>query len=259
MPRPLLTALALLLPALPTPGQAPPWWTSEGILDIDPGTGQPVAPADFGVANLGQLKHLAAGARNHLDAHLPGGGAGTAINTMVDAWSAPEDPANPRVDFGVLNLGQLKAVSAPYYDRLVAQRFVAGYPWAVAPDGDPADFGVANLGQLKNLFSFDLSTDTDTDGIPDMWEDFNGLDPADPADAHLDPDGDLAPNWNEYQGGTDPSNTDTDGDGAPDGEGGFGDLDLDGLTNDHESQLGTDPVWEDHPNLALEATLTNNL
>ena len=32
--------------------------------------------------------------------------------------------------------------------------------------------------------------DADSDGMPDAWERANGLDPADPADALLDPDGD---------------------------------------------------------------------
>ena len=48
-------------------------------------------------------------------------------------------------------------------------------------------------------------TDTDTDGMYDGWEQANGLDPMDPADATLDPDVDLFSNIEEHIGGTDPN------------------------------------------------------
>lgn len=67
--------------------------------------------------------------------------------------------------------------------------------------------------------------DTDDDGMPDGWEIRHGLDPLDPADALLDPDGDGIINLLEYQFGKDPqypddidSVTDTDGDGLTDWE-----------------------------------------
>ncbi|MGA1866009.1 MAG: carboxypeptidase regulatory-like domain-containing protein [Thermoplasmatota archaeon] len=46
--------------------------------------------------------------------------------------------------------------------------------------------------------------DDDGDGMPDVWEIDNGLDPADPRDAFLDKDGDGYNNLNEYLEGTDP-------------------------------------------------------
>ena len=44
--------------------------------------------------------------------------------------------------------------------------------------------------------------DTDADGMSDVWERANGLDPADPADATADLDGDGQTNLAEYRAGT---------------------------------------------------------
>ncbi len=48
------------------------------------------------------------------------------------------------------------------------------------------------------------STDTDADGIPDLWELANGLNPNSAADATLDSDGDGQTNKAEYLAGTNP-------------------------------------------------------
>ena len=60
-------------------------------------------------------------------------------------------------------------------------------------------------------------SDDDGDGIPDLWELDNGLDPLLASDAALDPDGDNASNLEEFLAGTDPALADTDGDGLADG------------------------------------------
>lgn len=59
--------------------------------------------------------------------------------------------------------------------------------------------------------------DTDKDGMPDLWEQQYGLDFLNPADAAEDPDNDGLTNLDEYLAGTDPFNTDSDGDGYDDG------------------------------------------
>jgi hypothetical protein len=46
--------------------------------------------------------------------------------------------------------------------------------------------------------------DGDVDGLPDAWEELYELNPADPSDSGLDPDGDLYANCEEYQLGTSP-------------------------------------------------------
>lgn len=47
--------------------------------------------------------------------------------------------------------------------------------------------------------------DSDSDGMPDAWENAHDLDPYDAADGRLDLDGDLSPNLDEYLFETDPT------------------------------------------------------
>ena len=49
--------------------------------------------------------------------------------------------------------------------------------------------------------------DSDGDHMPDSWETTYGLNPNDPADGVLDPDGDWVSNRDEYVSGTDPTNS----------------------------------------------------
>lgn len=100
-----------------------------------------------------------------------------------------------------------------------------------------------------------LDGDGDSDGMPDWWEDQYALNKASNADAALDGDGDGATNLQEFQRLTDPTITDTDGDGLADGaETGTGvwvsaantgtdpirkDTDEDGLADSVETNTGT--------------------
>ena len=58
-----------------------------------------------------------------------------------------------------------------------------------------------------------MENDTDGDGMPDDWEEENGVD-----DPYTDDDSDGLTNLEEYILGIDPNNPDTDGDGILDGE-----------------------------------------
>jgi DNA-binding MarR family transcriptional regulator len=99
-------------------------------------------------------------------------------------------------------------------------------------------------------------TDTDTDGLPDTWEEqyFENITKYGAED---DPDNDGLSNLEEYQNGTSPVDTDTDKDEMPDSwEQTYGldatnpsdaamDYDNDGFTNLEEYQYMTDPTDPD--------------
>ncbi|MDG2125390.1 MAG: hypothetical protein P8J87_16930, partial [Verrucomicrobiales bacterium] len=100
-------------------------------------------------------------------------------------------------------------------------------------------------------FKFTLA-DTDDDGIPDAYEQANGLDFDNPDDATEDDDLDTIDNLTEYLNGTDPQSDDTDSDGVKDqDETALGtdpttpDSDGDGLTDGAEITATTDPLDPD--------------
>ncbi len=74
-----------------------------------------------------------------------------------------------------------------------------------------SDYSELHLG--TNL----ANNDTDSDGMPDLWEIEYGLNPADPSDASLDCDSDGLSDLAELNMGTDPTNPDSDGDLFGDG------------------------------------------
>ena len=84
--------------------------------------------------------------------------------------------------------------------------------------------------------------DSDTDGMPDIFEQYYGLAPnrnSVPENPRLEPGGDIDEdglnNLYEYLSGNDPRDTDTDQDGVSDAD---EDPDADGLTNLDEQRLG---------------------
>ena len=99
------------------------------------------------------------------------GAPGPVLNALALSLTATSASIS---DFSALNLGQLKALAQPFYDRLFSldydgPPFASGtYPW-VSGGGTPSDFSAANIGQVKFLFSFDPTYSSDGSPLPDWW------------------------------------------------------------------------------------------
>lgn len=218
-----------------TYGADPSWWTS-GSTPLKASGSFPVE-ANYSPANIGQLKNAAARAKEHLHAAYPGGPW-----QEIDDLVAEMGPANGtsfttaeiNEHYGIANIGQLKSVAKVFYEALSEAGYNSrqnlrdrGYPstWKYFYPYDPyapieGNYAPANVGQLKMVFSFDLAgfnpastTDTDGDGLSDVWEIQNGFDPnlADEnnngiVDGSDDFDGDGVTNLAEKSGNTDPWN-----------------------------------------------------
>ena len=166
-------------------GDAPPWWTSREVIEPHK------QPEDYAAINQGQLKHLAAtayavfnerlsvipGGIGDMSAPVPSGeteaerigGIGWRLKAMIESLSATNNHAP-------VNLGQLKAIAKPFYERLIQLGWTSGFPWDAS--ATPANnLALANIGQAKNLFSFDLTRDTDNDKLWDIWEIARGQNP----------------------------------------------------------------------------------
>lgn len=124
---------------------------------------------DFAPVNQGQVKNIAWAAYKEMEKIYGGtNGIGGALFELTATHNV--------YNYLPVNIGQAKAVAAPFYDRLGME-----YPWNSATNA-ANDFAMANIGQIKNLFSFDPSKDSDHDGLPDWWEIQYGLNPTNRAD-----------------------------------------------------------------------------
>lgn len=80
-------------------------------------------------------------------------------------------------DYAAANLGQLKNVAKPFYDRMQLFGFPSVPPWQTS--SSPADdFAIANLGQAKNVFRLDVSGFTALlngigNRVPEWWKAVN--------------------------------------------------------------------------------------
>ena len=157
------------------------------------GTAELTTPRDVQVWNLGASKLLAVvdyqGARVRILA--PQKAAGGAYTDV--AW--------------VADIGAASDASLQSYQKL-------WLPNGVFPVDGTNLLWVADYGH-NQIKRYGLTTDADQDGMDDVWEIMNGLDPT-RDDALDDADGDGLANIGEYRAGTDPQNEDTDGDGHRD-------------------------------------------
>ncbi len=163
----------------------PSWWTTWDVVETNS------VVDDYAPAIVGQLKWFATNAYNELEIHVRGG-AGTNVEAMVQGFVNSNN-------FCTVNSGQIKDIAEPIYDRLIEEGVVTNYPWSLATN-TPADYAVANIGQMKFVFDFDLSQDSDTDGLVD-WVESGTTNYVAPNDT-----------------GTNPNDSDSDDDGADDGD-----------------------------------------
>ena len=171
--------LLLFLLVFSAQAQGPAWWHSRGAVDTD-------LPAnDYAPVTCGQLKWMAANACAEMEAYF---GAGSTIAALIATLPNSNN-------YHLANIGQVKYVAQPFYDRLyefnLTNTFPANmpgyYPWGNASETN--DYALANIGQVKYVFSFNSAVDSDGDGLLD---------------------------WEEAKLGTNPYNPDTDGDGLSD-------------------------------------------
>ena len=185
-----MTTLIFAATAVFVHAEAPKWWAERGVTNDNP-------PDDFAAVNQGQVKHIAKQAYEEMKSKLPGG-AGPSLDGV---WS---NPAISIDDYAVINLGQLKTVAAPFYGRLIKLHLAKEYPW-VTTNLPADDFAIANIGQVKALFafSFDFFTDTNSNGIFDVWE-YNYFDQLLLSPQSTNGDADELTDWQEYLLGTNP-------------------------------------------------------
>ena len=250
-PRLLLCALVSFPALLFAP--PPPWWTEAPTRIID----SQAATAPLSPVNLGQLKHVAAQAKKHLDTVYGSyGGAGPEIDALVAAFSK-----DASINTAPALLGQIKAVAKPFYTRLQAigydtrQNLIShGYsaswphptPWDPAATSETAqNSALATLGQLKMVFSFNLSIDSDQDGLPDLWESASGMNGTVPNDPSEDSDEDGLTNLQEYLAGKNP-NAPADGflRGRWQFEDEIGPFTIDSSGNAHTAAVSVEDRWD---------------
>lgn len=103
------------------------------------------------------------------------------------------------------------------YELLERIKYAAAAPWPAGGPGlsrqrrDPRAYGNEQLNWFAGAPTPGRANaenpDADGDGLPGEWELANGLDPANPADATLDPDGDGQTSRDEYTAGTNPQDS----------------------------------------------------
>lgn len=158
--REFLVSLLFLPLLLPAQAVAPSWWAQRGVI-VSGKTSD-----DYAAINQGQLKYLVSAAVEEMNAKLTGG-AGSTLNSVVNAWTTNTTGAD---DFAVVTVGQLKSVAKPVYERLLAVGAIPQLPAWVGMNGSD-DFAVANIGQAKHLFAFELTVPGSNDLIvPAGWE-----------------------------------------------------------------------------------------
>jgi len=198
--------------------------------------------ANYAALNIGQLKYVAQKFYDRLSTTFDGTvnwnniiliSGGTDSSNHKYPWGAMSNPPTQsqiEENYTVANVGQIKflfswSVSEIEEEQSAVDSNDNGVPdsWELEYFGElvthiNADHDGDGLSTMDEflLGSNPTLTDTDGDGIPDLWEHTFGLNLLDANDANEDKDNDGLTNLEEFQYGTNPNYSDTDGDRLPD-------------------------------------------
>lgn len=197
-------------------GQSPAWWTAPGTSIIQSGA----TPNNSAVLNIGQLKNVASQAKKSLAPAIPttpkASSSYVASNAKFELDYVDSNFDVSGGNYALANLGQLKATAKSFYDVLVSlgydtkanliahgypSSYTSNYPWTQT--STPANFAPVNIGQTKLTFSFDTALDSDSDGLPDLWEKYYFGNLGQTGSGHGDGDG--ISNAQEYLDDTNPA------------------------------------------------------
>lgn len=188
------------------------------------------SPADIIIAS-------GPGAFTDIDRLTQWGLALTGISADSGQWQYSEDSGEnwfPLTDISEENALLLSADAYSYLRFLpdgnesegdIASLFFRAWDGSRGKSGQRTDAGNSGgttpfsrrSGEITRMSPAD-GEDRDGDGLPDTWEEEQGMNPDNPDDAMQDPDEDGLINISEYINSTSPFNPDTDGDGLNDGD-----------------------------------------
>ncbi len=158
--------------------------------------------------------------------HVDGNPSVTADNWAGGVQFDPEQRLKDMVipagtEQAVRSHAAFPAAAVTTHSAVEAYELVLAHGGASRPRRDPVDVRVlemvrtgkptykngiidtpVNVGGYPEYKAASAPADADRDGMPDNWEKAHGLNPADPADAILDKDGDGYTNLEEYLNGT---------------------------------------------------------